>query len=138
MMEATRQILSELDVPKERIKTEAFGPALGKQERVPCPDQTAGAEESGSTRTGLATVTFTDSGKAGTIAPDKVVLDVAEELGVDIDYSCRAGVCGVCRVELLAGEVSMAVEDGLEPGDKEKNLILACQAKATADISVKA
>lgn len=136
MMEATKQILSELGIPKDRIKTEAFGPALGKQERLPSADQkTAGPS---SPKPGLPTVTFTDSDRAGPLPPDKVVLDVAEELGVDIDYSCRVGICGVCRVELLAGEVSMDVEDGLEPGDKEKNLILACQAKANCDISVKA
>jgi hypothetical protein len=32
----------------------------------------------------------------------------------------------------------MAVEDGLEPGDKEKNIILACQAKSTGNVAVEA
>ena len=32
----------------------------------------------------------------------------------------------------------MAVEDGLEPGDKESGVILACQAKSTADVTVEA
>jgi hypothetical protein len=39
---------------------------------------------------------------------------------------------------LLSGAVTMAVEDGLEAGDKEKGIVLACQAKATADVSVEA
>lgn len=132
MMEATKKILAEVAIPADRIKTEAFGPALGKQERP--PDIARKTEQNSN----LPTVTFTDSDRKGPLPTGRVVLDVAEELGVDIDYSCRAGVCGVCRVQLLSGEVSMDVEDGLEPGDKERNLILACQAKATCDILVKA
>ena len=138
MMEATKQLLAELGVPQERIKMEAFGPVLGKEERLPKAAQARTPEGPDSVKTGLPSVTFTDSNKAGSLPPDKVVLDVAEELGVDIDYSCRSGICGVCRVKLLSGEVSMAVEDGLQPGDKESHIILACQASATSDISVKA
>jgi len=41
-------------------------------------------------------------------------------------------------VKLLSGQVTMAVEDGLEPGDKERGMILACQAKATANVEVEA
>ena len=48
------------------------------------------------------------------------------------------GTCGVCRVKLLAGAVTMAVEEGLEPGDREKNIILACQAKSAGNVEVEA
>ena len=32
----------------------------------------------------------------------------------------------------------MAVEDGLEPGDKADNIILACQARSTGNVDVEA
>lgn len=32
----------------------------------------------------------------------------------------------------------MAIEDGLGPGDKERGIILACQAKATGNVTVEA
>ncbi len=32
----------------------------------------------------------------------------------------------------------MEVQDALEPDDKAQNIILACQAKSTADVSVEA
>lgn len=135
MMESTRQILVDIGVPIERIKTEAFGPALGKSERsTPSPQATGTADLAA----GLPTVTFVDSDKSAPIPSDKAVLEVAEDIGVDIDYSCREGICGVCRVQLLKGKVTMAIEDGLQPGDKENNVILACQAKTTENISVKA
>ncbi len=133
LMESVKAALAELGVPKERVKTEAFGPALGKPEpdKPPAPPLPAGG-------TALPTVTFEKSDKSAPLAPDQTVLDVADHLGVPIDNSCRVGTCGVCRVKLLSGAVTMAVQDGLEPGDKEKNIILACQAKATGDVAVEA
>ena len=130
LMEAVKKELAELGVPADRIKTEAFGPALGK----PVPEPAAAAPRAPP----LPTVTFARSHKAAPLPPDRTVLDAADQVGVPIDNSCRVGTCGTCRVELLTGSVTMAVQDGLEPGDKENNIILACQAKAAADVSVEA
>ena len=139
MMEATKQLLSELGVPRERIKVEAFGPAAGKVERTTPLIATppAGAAR-GVPAVALPTVTFSRSDKSASLPPDKVILEVAEENGVDIDYSCRVGICGVCRIKKTAGEVTMAVQDGLQPGDREKGIILACQAKSEGNVTVEA
>jgi glycine betaine catabolism B len=138
LMEAVKKALVELGVPAERIKTEAFGPALGKPEPTrPQAAPPAGAEGE-VTRLALPTVTFSQSDKAAPLPPDKAVLDVADENCVEIDNSCRVGTCGTCRVKLLSGAVTMSVEDGLEPGDKENNIILACQAKSTGNVVVEA
>ncbi len=134
MMEATKRILAELGVPAERIKTEAFGPALGKPEPT-LPGLAVGDRAA---QAALPAVTFSRSKKSAPLPPDKAILEVADESGVDIDNSCRVGTCGTCRVRLLSGKVSMAVEEGLEPGDKENNIILACQAKSTGDVTVEA
>lgn len=137
MMEAVKKELAELGVPPQRIKTEAFGPALGKPEPRPQAAPPAGAEEKAA-RVALPTLTFSLSDKSAPLPPDKPILDVADEIGVEIDNSCRVGTCGTCRVKLLSGTVTMAVEDGLEPGDKENNIILACQAKSTGNVEVEA
>jgi glycine betaine catabolism B len=138
MMEAVKKVLAELGVPRERVKTEAFGPALGRPEPTrPRTAPPAGAEEKAA-RVALPTVTFSQSDKSVPLPPDKTVFDVADEIGVEIDNSCRVGTCGTCRVKLLSGSVTMAVEDGLEPGDKENNIILACQAKSTGNVAVEA
>lgn len=138
MMEAIKQILAELGVPKEQVKTEAFGLAQGRPVREAAPAATAVQTEAGGKRAALPTVTFTRSGKSAPLPPDKTVLEVAEEAGVEIDYSCRTGVCGTCKVKLLSGQVTMEVEDGLEPEEKAQGIILACQAKATGDVEVEA
>lgn len=136
MMEAAKRMLGELGVPPDRIKTEAFGPALGKPEPKPLRTVAQPAESEGAKE--LPVVTFTASDKSAPLPPDQTILDVADEAGVEIDNSCRVGTCGTCRVKLLAGKVTMEVEDGLEPGDKEQNIVLACQAKSTGNVSVEA
>ena len=134
MMEVTKKMLAELGVPSNRIKTEAFGPALGKPEPILAP----AVSPPTSVAISLPTVTFSASEKSAPLPPDKCILDVADEIGVDIDNSCRVGTCGTCRIKLVSGDVTMAVEDGLEPGDKEQGIILACQARSTGNVAVDA
>ena len=87
---------------------------------------------------GVAVTTFARSKRTALLPPDKTVLEASEDVGVNIDYSCRVGTCGVCKVKLLAGTVTMEVQDSLDASDKQNNVILACQAKATADVTVDA
>jgi ferredoxin-NADP reductase len=131
-METVKGALLELGVPQDRMKMEAFGPALGR----PVPSSAAAPTPPSGEK--YPTVSFAKSHTSAPIAPDQTVLEVADHVGVQIDNSCRVGTCGICRVKLHSGTVTMEIEDGLEPGDKEKNIILACQAKATANVSVEA
>jgi ferredoxin-NADP reductase len=128
LMDAVKGMLTELGVPAERIQTETF---IGK-ERPQAPP----AAFDGAAPATIAVVTFARSHKTAVLPPQKTILEAAEDVGVNIDFSCRVGICGACRVKLLAGAVTMAVEDGLEPGDKAQHIILACQAKATNDVAV--
>jgi ferredoxin-NADP reductase len=134
MMDAMRANLLDLGVPRDRIKTEAFGPAekpLQRQAAV----QAAMAKAHPVT---TPTVTFTLSGKAAPLPPGTTVLEAAEHIGVPIDSSCRVGTCGTCKVTLRKGSVTMAVEDALDPEEKASGIILACQARATGNIEVEA
>ncbi len=122
MMEALKGTLCELGVPSERVKTEAFGPA---KRAVPAADT--------ATQASYSTVCFTVSGKTVPLPPTSTVLEAADDAGVDIDNSCRAGTCGSCKVKLLKGEVTMDVEDALDDADRQAGVILACQAKSKSD-----
>ncbi|MEW6148403.1 MAG: iron-sulfur cluster-binding domain-containing protein, partial [Pseudomonadota bacterium] len=141
MMQAIKKTLGELGVPSEQIKTEAFGPALGA---VPPPGRTVTestkSENGGAAAIGPATasVRFARSGKVAQLPPDKSVLEVAESVGVPIDYSCRAGICGICKTHLLEGSVTMEVQDALTEEDRAKGMILACQAKSIGNLVVEA
>lgn len=134
MMDSIRAILLDLGVPGEQVKTEAFGPAEKRTTREPSV-QTSMVEAPPET---TPTVSFTISGKAAPLPPDATILEAAEHVGVSIDNSCRAGTCGTCKVKLLEGTVTMAVEDGLPPEEKARGIILACQAKSTRNVAVEA
>ncbi|OEE62883.1 flavodoxin [Enterovibrio norvegicus FF-162] len=62
------------------------------------------------------------------------ILVQAEEVGVQVDYSCRAGVCGCCKMRLVEGEVSQPDMPALFPGEKEDGLVLACCCVPKGDV----
>lgn len=129
MMSAVQSILAEIGVPPDHVRTEVF---IGK-ERPASPLEAIPAAE-----VNVAAVTFARSRRTAMLPPTKTVLEASEDVGVNIEYSCRVGTCGACRTKLLSGSVTMEVEDGLEPGDKANGIVLACQARATVDIAVDA
>jgi ferredoxin len=135
MMEAIRNMLAELGVPKDQVKFEMFGPPPSAK----TGEDSAAEEgtEAAPSATGPA-INFSLSGTSGQLQPGETVLEAAERMGVEIDSSCRAGSCGMCAVKLLEGQVDMANEDGLEPADKAQGMILACQAKARTDLTIEA
>ncbi|MBY0524718.1 MAG: 2Fe-2S iron-sulfur cluster binding domain-containing protein [Gemmataceae bacterium] len=149
MMEATEKFLAELGVPKEQVKTEAFGPAIGKPEPEPKPTEGTAATLAAAMPQAPAAappaaaavavnVTFSRSAKTAPLPPEKSVLEASEDIGVNIPFECRVGTCGVCKTKLVSGQVTMAVEDALTPEDKAAGIILACQAKSTANVVVEA
>ncbi len=128
MMQAMRAALAELNVPDEQIKTEAFGSTKSPLQK--------GSAKDVASNNGFKNITFKKAGKTLRIHEGETVLELAETSGIDIPYSCRVGTCGVCKVKLHSGEVSMNVQDGLSEGDKKSGMILACQAKAKTNLEI--
>ena len=131
MMEAVKTALSEAGVPEDQVKTEAFGavrPAVS-------PDGTSAKPTAAATG---PPVTFAKNSKTAKIHTDQTILELSEELGIGIEYSCRVGTCGVCKVKMDSGEVAMAVQDALDEDDKSNGIILACQAKPKNAVTVEA
>ncbi len=131
MMDAVKAILTELKVPSEQVKTEDFGTA------APIPAAAGTTAKSTLPATGPL-VTFSKHGKSANIHTNQTVLELSEELGIGIEFSCRVGTCGICKVKMTSGEVEMAVEDALDADDKAAGMILACQAKPKSPIEVEA
>ncbi len=66
------------------------------------------------------------------------ILELAEENGIDIEYECRQGFCGTCKVKLLSGKVDMETEDGLEDEEIKDGFILTCVAVPKSDVLLEA
>ena len=56
------------------------------------------------------------------------ILDAAAQAGIDLPFSCKAGVCSTCRTKLVRGKVDLAQNYALEDWELEQGFILACQA----------
>ena len=132
MMDATKAMLTELGVSAENIHTENFGSTQKPKAKV------AKGQEAHEPKATGAKVTFATSGKSIELLADETILEAAERVDVEIDYSCRVGTCGICIAKLLSGEVSMEVDDGLETEDRDAGMVLCCQAKAKQDVSIEA
>ena len=53
-----------------------------------------------------ATVAIEWQGQQFTGNNQQVLLEQLEQQGIRVPYSCRAGICGSCRIRLEEGEVS--------------------------------
>jgi glycine betaine catabolism B len=142
MMDGMNDLLRELGTPAEHIHTEAFvSPAnIDKPDLQTTSTQTAGNQAAAAVNGSAveATIRFAKSGRE-TIAPSpQTVLEAAEEIGLDLPFECRAGICGQCKVRLARGRVVMDTEEALSPAEKKAGLILACQSHALEDLVVEA
>lgn len=141
MMAMTVQVLKDLGVPEGQIRMEEFIPAKHTEPDgsadtsmvcVSAPDALAPENGTG------PKLKFSRSAKSVALAPDKSLLEIAEEAGVGIDFECRSGICGRCKTRLLGGCVTMETQDALTDEDKSKNIILMCQARASEPVVVEA
>lgn len=58
----------------------------------------------------------------------QTILNAALDLGVDLPYACKAGVCTTCKAKLQEGEVEMDANWGLDQDEVDKGFILTCQS----------
>jgi ring-1,2-phenylacetyl-CoA epoxidase subunit PaaE len=153
MIEQVSGVLRELNVGADRIHSEHFtdaaavyGAADGHHAATVAVDHGAPVvtvgNVAGIVSTGMdaappeaadtAEVTVLMDGRRRTFTMqmnDETVLDAASRAGLDLPFSCRAGVCSTCRTKVICGEVEMAQNYALEDWELEQGYVLACQSR---------
>jgi ring-1,2-phenylacetyl-CoA epoxidase subunit PaaE len=114
--------LAGLGVESKRIRVEQIHAPGTAQAPVASPGST---EES--------QVSFVRDGRRRSFpmhTGQETILDAAARAGIDLPFSCKAGVCSTCRTKLVKGKVIMAENYALEDWELEQGFILACQSRA--------
>ena len=130
MITATETALVEAGVPADRIRTERFTTHLPAGAHPVGVSSTAEAAEAA---TKDITMVLVLDGKEHEIAigPDEHLLDAGLNAGLDLPFSCKAGVCCTCRAKVTEGEVVMDKNFTLEADEVAQGYVLSCQARAT-------
>jgi ring-1,2-phenylacetyl-CoA epoxidase subunit PaaE len=127
MVEATRDVLVGLGVPKERVHAELFF-----VESTPPPPA---RHEDGTFAGPSSTVTITLDGRTTTLSlpRDYPVLDAAQESRSDLPFACKGGVCGTCRAKVTSGRVDLRRNYALEDDEVAAGFVLTCQSYPVTD-----
>jgi ring-1,2-phenylacetyl-CoA epoxidase subunit PaaE len=129
LIESVKEGLIGLGVEQSRIHSEHFA-SDAKREVGLKPDLQPQAKPKAQTQ---VTVVMDGRRRTFDMANDgTTVLEAAEQAGLDLPYSCRAGVCSTCRTRVVRGAVTMMTNYALEPWEVEAGYVLCCQALPAA------
>jgi ring-1,2-phenylacetyl-CoA epoxidase subunit PaaE len=137
MIEQASRALRELGVDSTRVHAEHFtvttaGESAGAAIAAPVVAPHLPVTTAGDSAVDGAEVTILMDGRRRTFAMkmnDETVLDAAARAGIELPFSCRAGVCSTCRTKVVSGEVEMAQNYALEDWEVAQGYVLACQSR---------
>lgn len=119
-----RDTLVELGVDPAHVHLELFGTVTTR------PAPVRGGDEGPSRH---LTVVLNGVKTEVDMSAAQSVLDAALAAGLDLPFSCKAGVCATCRAKVCDGSVEMDRNYALEDWEVDAGFVLTCQSHPTTD-----
>ena len=129
MIEVTEKALIDSGVPANRVHSERFTTSASQAHKVQA-DIDASKQKTSSAKSVHMTILLDGKEHEVALSPDEHVLDAALNAGLDLPFSCKAGVCSTCRCKVTEGEVTMDKNFTLEADEMAQGFALSCQARA--------
>ncbi|MDE3736165.1 MULTISPECIES: 1,2-phenylacetyl-CoA epoxidase subunit PaaE [Pseudomonas] len=123
MTETVRDQLKANGMSTERIHFELFAAAGSSAKRE-------AREAARSVDSAVSQVTVISDGRELTFELPRnsaSVLDAGNAQGLELPYSCKAGVCSTCKCKVIEGEVEMDSNFALEDYEVAAGYVLSCQ-----------
>jgi 3-ketosteroid 9alpha-monooxygenase subunit B len=132
-MDLVERVLLEDGVGSDRIFIERFEVQLP----TPLLPEEPALANTGPGAASLAPTTITVHLDGATheisYAAGDTLLQAARKAGLSPPSACEDGYCGCCIATLVRGEVAMAQCHALDDDDRQRGMILTCQARPTSD-----
>ncbi|HEY9738176.1 MAG TPA: 2Fe-2S iron-sulfur cluster-binding protein [Trichocoleus sp.] len=70
------------------------------------------------------------------VSADQTILTAAQDAGLDLPYSCSAGVCTTCAALVTEGQVDQTDGMGVSPDLQAQGYALLCVAYPRSDLKL--